>query len=177
MITRPTRGRGRRLSRPCRRRGRGSDRDRGAISTTLIPIIEIGLHHEQQHQELLLTDILHAFSLNATDPAYDPDWQWPARRAGATAACRTSSTASTRSATTATASASTTSSRRTRCCCSRCGCRRALVHQRATGSNSWPTAATRRRRLWLSDGWATVEARRLGRAGLLAQASTAPGSR
>jgi ergothioneine biosynthesis protein EgtB len=43
----------------------------------LIPIIEIGLHHEQQHQELLLTDILHAFSLNATHPAYDPAWQWP----------------------------------------------------------------------------------------------------
>ena len=43
----------------------------------LIPIIEIGLHHEQQHQELLLTDILHAFSLNETHPAYDPDWQWP----------------------------------------------------------------------------------------------------
>jgi ergothioneine biosynthesis protein EgtB len=43
----------------------------------LIPIIEIGLNHEQQHQELLLTDILHAFSLNETQPAYDPDWQWP----------------------------------------------------------------------------------------------------
>jgi ergothioneine biosynthesis protein EgtB len=43
----------------------------------LIPIIEIGLNHEQQHQELLLTDILHAFSLNETHPAYDPDWQWP----------------------------------------------------------------------------------------------------
>jgi ergothioneine biosynthesis protein EgtB len=44
---------------------------------TLIPIIEIGLHHEQQHQELLLTDILHAFSRNETRPAYDPQWQWP----------------------------------------------------------------------------------------------------
>jgi ergothioneine biosynthesis protein EgtB len=43
----------------------------------LAPVIEIGLQHEQQHQELLLTDILHAFSLNATHPAYDPDWQWP----------------------------------------------------------------------------------------------------
>ena len=43
----------------------------------LIPIIEIGLNHEQQHQELLLTDILHAFSLNETHPAYDPDWQSP----------------------------------------------------------------------------------------------------
>jgi ergothioneine biosynthesis protein EgtB len=43
----------------------------------LIPIIEIGLHHEQQHQELLLTDILHAFSFNETSPVYDPSWQWP----------------------------------------------------------------------------------------------------
>ena len=46
---------------------------------SIAPVIEIGLHHEQQHQELLLTDILHAFSLNTTHPAYDPHWQWPER--------------------------------------------------------------------------------------------------
>lgn len=39
------------------------------------PLLALGLNHEQQHQELILTDIKHALSLNPVDaPYHDAAW-------------------------------------------------------------------------------------------------------
>jgi ergothioneine biosynthesis protein EgtB len=48
-----------------------------ADAARVFAIVEIGSHHEQQHQELLITDILHAFAQNPTDPIYEEDWREP----------------------------------------------------------------------------------------------------
>jgi ergothioneine biosynthesis protein EgtB len=48
-----------------------------AALSKIMPVLEIGLHHEQQHQELILTDILHAFAQNPIHPVYSEDWQSP----------------------------------------------------------------------------------------------------
>jgi len=48
-----------------------------ADAARVFAIVEIGSHHEQQHQELLIADILHAFAQNPTDPIYEEDWREP----------------------------------------------------------------------------------------------------
>src|SRR5580698_2736916 len=61
----------------------------------LLPVIELGLHHEQQHQELMLTDIKHVFWVNPLRPAYrerppgvESSSAWPMRWIGFEAGVR-----------------------------------------------------------------------------------------
>jgi ergothioneine biosynthesis protein EgtB len=52
------------------------------LSDDALDLIELGIHHQQQHQELMVTDLKHHFSRNPAYPAYRPE-QGVAREAAA----------------------------------------------------------------------------------------------
>ena len=49
-------------------------RGRGSASAEVAALIELGLQHEQQHQELIVTDLKHLLSLNPLNPPYRKQW-------------------------------------------------------------------------------------------------------
>ena len=49
----------------------------GSMPPAVLALAELGLHHERQHQELMLTDVKHLLSHNPTGPAYRLDLAEP----------------------------------------------------------------------------------------------------
>ncbi|HUL57042.1 MAG TPA: ergothioneine biosynthesis protein EgtB [Usitatibacter sp.] len=46
----------------------------GRLDASMLRLVELGIQHEQQHQELILTDLKHMLSCNPLKPVYRKTW-------------------------------------------------------------------------------------------------------
>ena len=54
----------------------------GSIAAEGLALVELGIQHEQQHQELILTDLKHLLSCNPLKPVYRSQWPLTSIHAG-----------------------------------------------------------------------------------------------
>ena len=134
----------------------------GAPDAAVAGLVELGLHHEQQHQELLLMDAKHVLSQAPLDPAYRSGVPTESAEPGPLDVDRPRRRPRRRSATTVGGFAYDNEAPAPRGASSR--------SPSPTGpspAGEWlefiDDGGYHRPELWLSDGWAAVEARRLGR--------------
>ena len=163
LLTRPTVGRGRRLPRPRRRRAWRAllaERRRRRVAARSRRCSSSGSHHEQQHQELLLTDILQRLRPQPAAPGLPAARTPPAPPASAAAARRWIALRrrpAARSATTADGFAFDNEGPR-----HRVYLEPFALADRPVTNGEWlafiADGGYRRPELWLSDGWAAVQA-------------------
>ena len=127
-------------------------------NTEITDRITLGIHHEQQHQELLLTDILHVFAQNPLHPAVNPSLEAPASAAPASYAFTAGPSGVHEIGATGEGFCFDNETPR----------HPALLHEHRIGSRLVTNAEYREfidaggyhdSNLWLSDGWATINER------------------